>query len=338
MRIVPVRRNKDEDVDYRIPKFLERFNQLSVNLVGCEFKFTDMKDIDINWKLEDVMALEDHSALFPRFIESNSGEFGFPVIANGICLGILTVAGHIDMDADKLDMISELNNLLALDFFKFSESQTQTSQTSAHGSVAQPSVQPNTSTNVLSLDEMRRNRKPEVMDLATLLNTIEEMAQTHTTQRPLWLEIPQASSNDARQVAIDLHERTGAWAMFSIEDLVAEVFETSSGLRDLGQVTMFISDVKKLTNLQQIRIVEQLSSPDNQLRVIALSYESASDLNARGVVLNHFLEAFQQLNLKPAVYAGEKLTSKLVLEKMNIPDASPRAGKLLEFIPSNQVH
>jgi hypothetical protein len=361
-------------VEFEIAEFLKRINGLSQGLLRCEFDFVQLSALGPEWNSEDItsMASASFKSVLPKYIENRHGRFAFPLFSESKCHGVLTVTGFADYSHKNLVLMSDFISLVTFDFSHSrkdagesldtqdsnSSHEPLSSQTSGkgdHKTAYQPAFgslskivvkneakrdgeRNDQNDKIISISEERKQRglPAETLSLTDLLASIDASTKPLKLQKPVLIEASESEVAALSRIATDLHDRTGAWAMFGINDITRDVFESKTGLEELGQVTIFIPDIAKLTTQQQIRFAEQLSNPKNTLQVIAVTSMSPSELNDQRKALPYLLELCIHIDIKPEISLGKPVSMGMILNGLDRspdypPKPTPDHGKLIPF-------
>jgi len=162
--------------------------------------------------------------------------------------------------------------------------------------------------NVIPLRPARYGRVLEVNDI----DFEEETPKSPVTTAPLLLEATAAFP--LQRIAIEIHQMSDRWAMVGAEDLPQEVFNSRESLKELGNITVFIRDLTRLTINQQLKLAEYLGTKPgaDMPHVIAGINSDAEELIAAGALLPHLAQLFTLIKLQWSEKPSEMITRELI--------------------------
>jgi hypothetical protein len=214
--------------------YLKRLNELTSELMSVELSFVESDLIGPEWSPDDLSQIVSaRGRSVPRYLVSDTGQVGIPLLSDGRLLGLVVPAKITDLESKRLSLLSEFVRLTAHEHFFGPEEEDRLVSLAAEQSA--------------SYEESTEDLEAPAVALPAVL----------------------LSSPSAHRLAVDLHGSTQAWAAFAIDDISEEVFATPNGLRELGHITIFIPDLAAVPLKKQLRIAEQLASNGSRLQVIA---------------------------------------------------------------------
>lgn len=265
-----------------------KLDQILSGLTSCRLDFQSSELINSDdWNESELQRLMANEALGTKYINGKNPDIlGVPVYMHGRFAGLAVVRGRIEGSPLNPASFAELlSTLIEL---------RMTSETRSSALISfeeRLRIQEGFSGNVTPIRPTRlsqvrawRNQLEENENRKTSKGQVNNIRMTG----PMLLE--DMDPEDAKRVALNLHEISGRWAFLSISDLAPETFESTDSLHALGGVTLFIEDLSLVTTSQQIRLAELLSRSPSDDSPTIIACMSSED---RDKVMPHLLEMLQ---------------------------------------------
>ena len=288
---------------------IAKINRIIDGLMGCKLEFEPLQDlIQEQWNQEALNALSaDVSSSLPFYIEGRDhGRFGFPVRIKGTVAGLAVVEGFSQARPDQLIHLAELVSLV-LEYGLMHEERVEGLRALEERTVLGEVK----AANVIPLRPLR-NLHADYMDIQNELPSIRDVRPSSLTSTPLLIETK--SGFPLQRIALEIHELSGRWAMFNIEDMPSDFLNSREGLKELGAVTIFIRDLETLSVNQQLKLGEYLATiPSTEMPQIIAGLNGSAELveNERRV-LPHLMSLFCVSNLPWTAQTPTQVTREFI--------------------------
>lgn len=294
---------------------MARINRIFDGLLGCPLEFQAASSLTSDeWNEDDLLIFQTSTEGYPLFVEhKNENAYGFPVNIRGDFMGLAIAKinrGTSEFSGQKVVLLAELFPMVLSDSLKTEERLDHLRMLEQRLYLIQSSP------NVIPLHP---NRLPEAVvdiDLNTLMSTQNTSQNPHhkspLTSLPLLIETK--PNFPLQRIAVEIHQRSGRWALVSVEDLPSEIFQSRESLIQLGAITLFIRDISKLTTNQQLKLAEYLSiQPSADMpHVIAGTICPPQELMEKQLVLSHLIDLFCISSLQWTDKSPDQVTRQLI--------------------------
>jgi hypothetical protein len=297
-----------------IERALARLNKMFEGIVGSKLEFLSCDDLldrekTQMWKDADIALVMTSQVRDFTFVESNaSGTYGFPVWMDTDFLGLAIVKNVTNVSGAKLLVMAELVGLFIEQSLRQGDRREKLILLEERMRVLENAP------NVIQLRP--RKKLKDTMDLDNFIDEVEistpAKSPSPISSLPLLLETKSASL--LHRIAVELHQIAGRWALVASDDLPADIFNSKESLQELGNMTLFVRDIAKLTTNQQIKLAEYLSlgHQADAPQIIAGTSAPIASLLSEGKVLAHLVNLLTYAELKWTDKSNEQITRELV--------------------------
>jgi hypothetical protein len=291
---------------------IAKINRIIDGLMGCKLEFEPIQNlVQDQWNQEALSALSSEASQLPFYIEGrDQGRFGFPVRIEGTLAGLAVVEGFSQARPDQLINLAELVSLV-LEYGLMHDERVEGLRALEERTI----LGEEKASNVIPLRPVR-TLHPDYSNVIEDLSSARDILPSSLTSTPLLIETN--ASFPLHRIALEIHELSGRWAMFNIEDMPSDILNSREGLKELGAVTLFIRDLEKLTVAQQLKLAEYLATqPSTEMpQVIAGVNGSTINLsetlgNSRHI-LPHLLGLFCISNLPWTAQTPDQVTREFI--------------------------
>lgn len=298
---------------------MNKINRILTGLTGCELEFRSLDELDpIQWNTE---RLKNMTADGPRYIEGESnGSFGFPVNSGGSLAGLAIVR---DMAGARPAQLTELADLLASVLANSLERETRIEDTRRVEERLQLLEENN---NVVPLRPARVPREEiEWVELPEAPVPVDNAISA----LPLLIEAPQGFPQ--QRLALDIHQMAARWAFLSLNDLSPNILDSREELKALAGITIFIPDLTKLSEHQQLKLREYLATqPGPEMpQVIACVTTPVDILRREGRVLPRLIDSFCLVRVNWFERREGEISSELIDASLQIVLERARASAIM---------
>ncbi len=282
----------------------KRLNRIFENILGCTLQFQPLDEIIADdWTTSDLIQLKGNANFSPKYIESKTkSSLGFPVRRDGVLLGLAVVLGFKDASSQRILLLAELMTMV-LDYSIRHDERGDRLRL-----IEERMALLDENSNVIPLRPARYGRVLQVTESDV---ESESMVSPLITSPLLLISKPGFPLN---RIAIEIHQMSKRWALVSVEDLPAEIFNSRESLQELGGLTLFIRDIATLTTSQQIKLAEYLARAPSEdtPHIIAGANEAVEDLIHNGRILPHLSRLFTVSTLQLSNKSADQVTKELI--------------------------
>ena len=291
---------------------IAKINRIIDGLMGCKLEFEPLQDlVQDQWNQEALSALSSEASPLPFYIEGrDQGRFGFPVCIEGTLAGLAVVEGFSQARPAQLINLAELVSLV-LEYGLMHEERVEGLRALEERTI----LGQEKASNVIPLRPVR-SLHPDYSNVIEDFSSIRDVRPSSLTSTPLLIETK--AGFPLHRIALEIHELSGRWAMFNIEDMPSDILNSREGLKELGAVTLFIRDLETLNVAQQLKLAEYLATqPSTEMpQVIAgLNGSTANPSETFGNshhILPHLLSLFCISNLPWTAQTPDQVTREFI--------------------------
>lgn len=291
-----------------IDEIMTKLNRILEGLMSCRLEFQPVSQLSPDeWNTRDLalMCVNEESA--PSYVEGEStGAFGFPVNLHGTFAGLAVVRGMRGARSAQLIQLAELLTAVL-------ESSVTRQDRGDRLRMMEEQIQllreeMKEDSNVVKLRSSRPTQEFSVTDMPEPYEPIE----SPITTTPLLIQV--TPGFPLQRIALEIHHMAGRWAFLAIENLASDVLDSREGLKELGGITLYIEDICKLSEHQQVKLAEYLATQPSQdmPQIIAGTIESARMLRENGKISARLLDLLCVSELTWNNKTGAEVTRELI--------------------------
>ncbi len=287
---------------------MSRMNRIFESVLGCTLEFQPTEELNAEiWAAGDLAACRSGRPGLPQYVESlQADSFGFPINHDGQFAGFVVVHGMKEARPKKLLLLAELVSMVLEYGLKQEDRRERLRLIEERLFLMDEKM--NSNSNIIPLRPARFEKVLEV----TELDFETEVPASPLVTVPLLLQVD--PTFPLHRVALEIHNMSRRWAFLNLTDLPSDILKSKDGLAQLGAITLFISDLSKLSTEEQIRLAEYLASKpgDDAPQVIAGVIENVEQLELSGRLMAHLTEHFMVSKLEFTSKSSSQVTSELV--------------------------
>lgn len=284
----------------------KKLSRIFENILGCTLELTMMNEVNFElWNAGDLLEFEEGSSLAPQYIHSKAMDaVAFPIRKQNEFLGLAVVRGFRDASPQRLMLLGQLMAMVLDYSIKAGDRNERLRMIEERMALLE------TNSNVIPLRPARFERVLQVTDAE--MTSSENVVTAPLMNTPLLLV--STPGYPLNRIAIEIHQISNRWAMVSVEDMPADIFESREKLEELGAMTLFIRDIALLTTNQQIKLAEYLgrAPSDETPHIIAGTTAPIEDLIHDGKLLPFLSRLFTTSEIKDTGKSASEISRELI--------------------------